>query len=275
MSSSQQLAYVMGRSEHERRRLELQGSILNPLTDRFLKECGLSAGMRVLDLGCGIGDVSLIAARIVGGRGSVTGIDPDRAALDIAQARAKEENVSHVNFEQAAFEIYTTDRPYDAIVGRHILIHSTDPLAWIRKAKSLLRIGGITGFQEYDVSYFPPIEPELPLFTELREYLVEFFRRAVAYADVGARLYHWMEVTGFSNTRSNAECLMSGGVESPFYEWFAETIRSVTPLLESLGIASAAELDLDTLAIRLREEAVSCAGCLATPLIVSCSAERS
>jgi ubiquinone/menaquinone biosynthesis C-methylase UbiE len=212
----------------------------------------------------------LIAARIVGRRGSVTGIDPDRAALDIAQARANEENLSHLNFEQAAFETYTTDRPYDAIVGRHILIHSRDPLGWIRKAKSLLRSGGIAGFQEYDVSYFPPIEPELPLFTELREYLVEFFRRAVAYADVGARLYHWMQVTEFSNTRSSAECLMSGGVESSFYEWFAETIRSVTPLLESLGIASAADLDLDTLAIRLREEGVSCAGCLTTPLIVSC-----
>jgi ubiquinone/menaquinone biosynthesis C-methylase UbiE len=275
MSSSQQLAYVMGESEHERRRLELQSSILNPLTDRFLRESGLSTGMRVLDLGCGIGDVSLIAARIVGRRGSVTGIDPDRAALDIAQARANEENLSHLNFEQAAFETYTTDRPYDAIVGRHILIHSRDPLGWIRKAKSLLRSGGIAGFQEYDVSYFPPIEPELPLFTELREYLVEFFRRAVAYADVGARLYHWMQVTEFSNTRSSAECLMSGGVESSFYEWFAETIRSVTPLLESLGIASAADLDLDTLAIRLREEAVSYAGCLTTPLIVSCCAERS
>jgi hypothetical protein len=63
-------------------------------------------------------------------------------------------------------------------------------------------------------------------------------------------------------------------VESPYYEWFAETIRSVAPRLESLGIVSAAELDLDTLAVRLRDEAVSLAGCLTTPLIVSCSGNR-
>ncbi len=74
--------------------------------------------------------------------------------------------------------------------------------------------------------------------------------------------------------RANGECLMSGGVESPHYEWFAETIRSVAPRLESLGLISAAELDLPTLAIRLRDEAISRAGCLTTPLIVSCSGER-
>ncbi len=134
---------------------------------------------------------------------------------------------------------------------------------------------GIAAFQEYDLSYFPPIEPELPLFTELRECLVELFRQAVAYPDAGARLYHWMQLAGLSKMRSNGECLMGGGLESPYYEWFAETIRSVAPRLESLGLLSATELDLPTLAIRLREEAISRAGCLTTPLIVSCSGERS
>jgi ubiquinone/menaquinone biosynthesis C-methylase UbiE len=274
MYKEERSTYVMGATEHERKRLSLQGSILKSLTDRFLRQAGLSEGMRVLDLGCGIGDVSLIAARIVGLRGSVTGLDPDSAALDTARARASEEGLSQVNFEQTAFEAYTTDRPYDAVVGRHILIHSPDPLGWIRKAKSLLRSAGIAAFQEYDLSCFPRIEPELPLFHRLSEYLVELFGRAVAYSNTGARLYHWMQLAEFCNTRSNAECLMSGGMESPYYEWFAETIRSVAPRLESLGIASVAESDLQTLAVRLRDEAISRNGCLTTPLIVSCSGER-
>jgi ubiquinone/menaquinone biosynthesis C-methylase UbiE len=274
MYKEERSTYVMGATEHERKRLSLQGSILKSLTDRFLRQAGLSEGMRVLDLGCGIGDVSLIAARIVGLHGSVTGLDPDSAALDTARARASEEGLSQVNFEQTAFEAYTTDRPYDAVVGRHILIHSPDPLGWIRKAKSLLRSAGIAAFQEYDLSCFPRIEPELPLFHRLSEYLVELFGRAVAYSNTGARLYHWMQLAEFCNTRSNAECLMSGGMESPYYEWFAETIRSVAPRLESLGIASVAESDLQTLAVRLRDEAISRNGCLTTPLIVSCSGER-
>jgi hypothetical protein len=84
-----------------------------------------------------------------------------------------------------------------------------------------------------------------------------------------------MQLAGFSKTQSYGECLMGGGVESLYYEWFAETIRSVAPRLESLGLIGAMELDLPTLAIRLRDEAISRAGCLTTPLIVSCSGERS
>jgi ubiquinone/menaquinone biosynthesis C-methylase UbiE len=274
MSSDDHPTYAMGATGHERRRLLLQGSILNPLTDRFLRQSGISAGMHVLDLGCGIGEVTLMAARIVGPAGSVTGLDLDNASLDVAQTRVREENLLNVNFARAAFEDYSAERSYDAAVGRHVLIHALDPPAWICKVKSLLRAGGIAAFQEYDLSYFPPIEPELPLFRELTEFLVELFRRAVRYPDSGARLYHWMQLAELSNVRSNAKCLIGGGVESPYYEWFAETIRSVAPRLEALGIISAAELDLETLAVRLREEAVSGAGCLTTPLIVSCTSER-
>jgi SAM-dependent methyltransferase len=170
---------LMGATEHERRRLSLQSSILNPLTDRVLRQAGVSAGMHVLDLGCGLGDVSLIAARIMGPRGSVIGLDSDGAALNTARERANDEKLPQVKFEQAAFEAYIAERPYDAVVGRHVLIHAADPFAWIQKVKSLLRSGRIAALQEYDLSYFPPIQPELPLFSELREFLVSLFRRAV------------------------------------------------------------------------------------------------
>jgi ubiquinone/menaquinone biosynthesis C-methylase UbiE len=261
----------MGSTEHERRRLFLQGSILNPLTEDFLKTAGISAGMRVLDLGCGVGDVSLLVARLVGPDGSVTGLDRDDAALETAQARAREGNLPQVLFEQTAFEDYQSKCHYDAIVGRHVLIHAPDPLAWIQKSASLLRPGGIAAFQEYDLSYFPSAEPELPLFHECSEYLVALFRRVAAHADTGNRLYHWLHRAGLSPTHCQAVCLMSGGSDSPFYEWFAETVRSVAPHLEQLGIVSATDLGLDTLANRLRDEAVTHGGPLATPLIVNCA----
>lgn len=264
----------MGATERERRRLALQGSILNSSTARFLEQSRLSPGMDVLDLGCGIGDVSLIAARIVGPHGSVTGLDLDKTALEVAQDRAREEHLVQLTFEQADFMNYNPNRLFDAVVGRHVLIHSRDPLGWIGKIHSLLRTSGIAAFQEYDLSYFPRIEPDLPLFCKMSQCLVQFFSRVAAYADTGARLYHWMELAGFSNTQSSAECFMGGGAESLYYEWFAETLGSVAPHLESFGIVSTTELDLRTLAIRLRDEAVSHAGCLTTPLIVSCAGER-
>ena len=71
----------MGHDNRERRRLALQASILNPFTDHLLRRAGISASMRVLDIGCGVGDVSLLAARIVGRGGRVTSLDFDAQAL--------------------------------------------------------------------------------------------------------------------------------------------------------------------------------------------------
>jgi len=80
--------YLLGYSDHERRRLVLQAAVLNPLTEGFLVRAGVGPGMRVLDLGCGVGEVALLAARLVGPQGHVTAIDLDPAALEISRARA-------------------------------------------------------------------------------------------------------------------------------------------------------------------------------------------
>jgi ubiquinone/menaquinone biosynthesis C-methylase UbiE len=89
-------AYVMGHDERERRRLALQASILNPFTEHLLRRAGISAGMRVLDIGCGVGDVSLLAARIVGRGGRVTSLDFDGRALETLKERASAEVLGNI-----------------------------------------------------------------------------------------------------------------------------------------------------------------------------------
>ena len=72
--------YIMGHTDRERRRLSIQGAVINPLTESFLRRAGISAGMHLLELGCGVAEVSLIAARLVGPYGSLHGLDLDPAA---------------------------------------------------------------------------------------------------------------------------------------------------------------------------------------------------
>ena len=60
--------YPLGYSEVEARRLEQQAALYKELTEDVLRRAGLCAGMRVLDVGCGVGDVSLLAAELVGER---------------------------------------------------------------------------------------------------------------------------------------------------------------------------------------------------------------
>jgi 2-polyprenyl-3-methyl-5-hydroxy-6-metoxy-1,4-benzoquinol methylase len=68
-----QAEYLLGHSEREIQRLIHQAAILRPITERLFREIALRPGMRVLDLGCGAGDVSMLAAELVGPTGLVIG----------------------------------------------------------------------------------------------------------------------------------------------------------------------------------------------------------
>src|ERR1700722_3576073 len=75
MSEMKQAKYILGHSPEEISRLMLQATLLHPFTERLMKNAEIGPGMRVLDLGCGAGDVSMLAAELVGPSGSVVGID--------------------------------------------------------------------------------------------------------------------------------------------------------------------------------------------------------
>jgi ubiquinone/menaquinone biosynthesis C-methylase UbiE len=269
-----QQPYLMGHTEQERRRLSLQASVLNPLTERFLRRAGIAEGMRVLDLGCGVGEVSLLVAELVGARGHVTGIDIDGASLEIARARAQERRHPQLVFEQSECLLFQSETRYDAVVGRHILLHTSDPLSVIRKAISMLLPGGILAFQEYDCSHVLHGYPELPLADHVMELGWEVFRRATPHGNIGMRLFHLLSEAGLAHPECFAESPIGGGADTPFYEWLAETIRSILPRMEALGLATATEIDIDTLAERLREEALSRRGCIVWATMVGAFARR-
>jgi len=67
--------YAFGRSRAEYDRLIEQAELFRPLTQRMLLAAGVTRGVRVLDVGCGVGDVSFLVASLVGPEGSVVGVD--------------------------------------------------------------------------------------------------------------------------------------------------------------------------------------------------------
>lgn len=266
--------YVMGHTDHERRRLALQAAVLNPLTDGFLRRAGISAGMHVLELGCGIGEVSLIAARLVGPHGRLHCLDFDPSALDIARGRMRSAGHDHVSFESIDIHHHNPERLYDAVIGRHILLHTPDPSAVLRKVVSLLHPGGVGAFQEGDFSHFHRGYPDMPLFTRTGDLIIEFIRRVVPHPNIGAQLFHLMQEAGLQPPECRAEYVMDGGPHSPIYEWFAETVRSLLPRMEAIGLITAAEVDIDTLADRMRAEALEVRGVGFSPLHVAAFARK-
>jgi ubiquinone/menaquinone biosynthesis C-methylase UbiE len=119
--------YVLGDADLEVERLQLQAGIVGGVTRRLIQHCGIRPGMRVLDLGCGIGDVSMLLAKAVGGTGSVVAIDREPRAIEIARARAA------AAYRQIEFVVTSDDAlperpPFDAAIGRYVLPFQTDPV---------------------------------------------------------------------------------------------------------------------------------------------------
>ena len=111
MSGTDGQSYFLGHSDAEIERLALQSAFYRDATEALLKRAGLAPGMRVLDIGCGGGDVSLLAAEMVGPSGAVLGIDRTAAAVSAAQRRVAALGIRHVRFAVTELESSTCSTP--------------------------------------------------------------------------------------------------------------------------------------------------------------------
>ena len=250
--------YILGNSAHEQARLKLQGRFLEKWTEQFLVSAGLARGMRVLDLGCGMGDVSLLAGRLVGATGHVTGIDRDRVVVEKARERARGEGCcADIEFIQSdLFEFHCT-REFDAVIGRYFLLYQPDPAAAVSHAAQQLRNGGIVVFHEMDFANPIRSYPERTLFGAMQMLLAETFRRAGFWPDLGLHITPVFLDAGLPWPTIKAEVPVGGEPGSFIYEWMTQTLRSVLPRIEQFGLATAGELDLDTLVARMNAEAIT------------------
>jgi ubiquinone/menaquinone biosynthesis C-methylase UbiE len=135
--------YPLGYSEAEAKRLMEQGAMLEDLTADLLGRAGLAPGMRVLDVGCGFGDVSLLAARIVGAKGSVLGVDRSSASLEIARGRSERRaelcQTANIWFAEADLNIFEPYGTFDAIIGRFVLLYVPERASMLRRLSQSLR----------------------------------------------------------------------------------------------------------------------------------------
>src|SRR5438034_557188 len=157
--------YSLGHSCREIDRLGLQARIFEPFTRRMFQAAGLSAGMRVLDMGSGRGDVAFLATSLVGPSGEVVGIDRAPAAVEAATERAREAGLGNVSFILGDPGAMSFDKPFDAVVGRLVLMYQPDPAAMLRRLARLLALGGVIAFQEFDMEALRSY-PRSPVFEQ-------------------------------------------------------------------------------------------------------------
>jgi ubiquinone/menaquinone biosynthesis C-methylase UbiE len=249
--------YILGHAPKEIDRLVFQASVIGPTTERLFKSAEIGAGMRLLDVGCGAGDVSMLAAKFVGPNGSVFGIDQNPQVIAVAKRRAREANLANVDFEAVSLDAFAATKSFDGVIGRYVLVHQSDPAGFLCKAASFLEPDGIIAFHEVDLASTFKSTPPVWRWDATGNLVVAAFREVLPHYDVGNRFVALFSDAGLPPPNLISEALIGGGENSPFYRWLAETMYSVLPQLAKMGIMIHEAMPAGILEDRLRAAAIS------------------
>ena len=203
----------------------------------------LRDGQRVLDVGCGPGNITADLARVAPGI-DITGVDLPADVIATAQA---EHGGEHVRFEVGdVYELQFADATFDVVFAHQVLQHLSDPVAALREMRRVLRPGGTVAVRDSDYGAFvwSPTDPRLTRWMEIYHQLT---RRNSAEADAGRYLHRWVREAGFGELRvSSSNWTFQRADER---EWWgglwADRVRTSEYARQSLeyGLTDRAELD--------------------------------
>jgi 2-polyprenyl-3-methyl-5-hydroxy-6-metoxy-1,4-benzoquinol methylase len=222
------------------------------LTRRLLVDAGIIAGMRVLDIGCGRGDVTLLAARLVGEDGHVLGIDRTTEPLEAARTRARELACGNVEFAQTDLNALSREHgTFDAVVGRRVLMYQPDAVACLARVADVLAPGGLIVLQEHDSTSMPICRPAMPLHEQVNRWMWQTVAHEGADVHFGMHMGSALRDAGFMIECIRAETTVLTTDQTHHIETI---MRAMLERIVAAGVASPEEIMVDTLDERLAAE---------------------
>jgi SAM-dependent methyltransferase len=250
-------SYVLGHSDRELERLNAQAQLIDPITRQFFCEAGLVTGMRVLDIGSGAGHVAVLAAELVGDAGEVIGTDTAPTAIARARARTEALSLNNVSFREGDPANMDFDEPFDAVIGRYVLMFQPDPAAMLRAVALHVRSGAVIAFHEPDWVGVRS-SPTVPLYDECCRWIVETMRLRGADPSMGIKLCGTFITAGLPSPSMRLQSLIAGGSESRDQVRFkTDLAETLVAEMQRLGVANAEQIGIETLADRITNEVVA------------------
>ena len=120
---------------------------ISPLGEQAMDRAGIAPGERVIDVGCGCGDTTIVLGRHVGPAGRVLGIDVSAPMLERAAETARAAGVANVRLENADAQTHRlSPSAFDVVYSRFGVMFFTDPVAAFTNLRAALRPGGRLAF---------------------------------------------------------------------------------------------------------------------------------
>lgn len=253
--------YALGYTDAEQDRLMRQAALIAPHTERLFHGAGIGPGHRVLDLGSGMGDVSMLLAGLVGASGEVVGIERDATSIERAQARVAAAALRNVTFLKTDVNNIVIDQLFDAAVGRFVLMFLPDPISVLRSVSRLVRPGGVLAFQEPSWAPMLALGSRLPLWSKLLASIHETALRSGMNMEMGLALYRVFQGAGLPAPKMHLEIALGNDID--FLRVTSDLLCSLRPLATQHNVSLKELGDLDTLLDRI------CAEIMAANTVVS------
>jgi SAM-dependent methyltransferase len=262
--------YILATGSEDVERLRLLQEVYGPNTEALLYRVGLRDGARIVEIGCGNGNVSCWLAEQVGPRGSVVGIDNSPGQIEQAQRQADTRGLRNVEFRVGdAGSPRLPEEDFDIAYARLILMHLADPGKALGQMRQLVRPGGRVACEEMDLTCWI-CDPPSELVRRFYELNIALGERHGGHFRLGPSLPRLFLEAGFASPDVGTNFpLALRGEQKRLLEL---TFREFAPELVREKLASQSEVD--SIAAELKRVAADETTLLGFPLLVQVWATR-
>jgi ubiquinone/menaquinone biosynthesis C-methylase UbiE len=247
--------YALGATSAEHARLIRQAVIWDPFTERLFRDAGIGPGQRVLDIGSGVGDVAMLAARLVGPSGAVIGVERDPATIATARSRVAKAALSNVSFIECDVRGVPSSELFDAVVGRAILQYLPEAGALLRSLATLVRPGGVVAFQDVWPTSLFHLTANLPLRSKCASLIYRTLERSGVHMDMELILYRAFLEAGLVAPKFRIEVPI--GDDPNVARWFYDLVCTLASRLAKDELTASGIGELETLESRLEAERIA------------------
>jgi SAM-dependent methyltransferase len=241
MTTSQPSRYILATGERDVERLRILQEIYGPTSEALLRRVGLRPGMRVVEIGCGDGNMTCWMAEQVGPAGSVVGVDGSAAQVEQARRQAEARSLSNVTFVVAdACSPGLPPGSFDLAYCRLVLMHLARSRDSLRAMRDLIGPGGVVVCEEMDLTHWL-CDPPSPALTRFMELSVVLGDRLGEHFRLGGSLHRLFREAGLD--RPEVAAVFPVVLRGEHKRLYPLTFDEYAPLLVREGLASQAEAE--------------------------------
>ncbi len=224
------------------------------ITIQLIESANISSDMKILDLGCGDGDVTILLSKYIDSNGLVIGIDRNEKAIESAKNKVKSLGISNIEFTVGDIteDMILERGSFDAVTVRRVMMYQSDPKKILDSICDILKPDGLFLIQENNIAHTPIGLESMPLHKKIIGLIHNTLEKENVNFNIGFELNSLLTDSGFQVEKIWSEAILSTPGQHTPWAFLANVMQE--RMLASNVIKDVSELDLENLDQRMYQE---------------------